>query len=211
MLDEAVQQMQQQMQQMSSGNCTKPGSGKKPKPSSAASMKKMQQQINQRIEQLKKMMEGGQKKGSKPGKKGGSMSKELAKLAAQQAALRQKMRELNEQLNKDGKGGSKGLEKAAEMMEKTEEDLVNKNITRETLERQKKILTRLLEAENAEREREFDKKRQSQEAKNQNLSNPKTFFEYNKEKKKEVEFLKTVPPSLNTFYKSKVAGYFKNK
>jgi hypothetical protein len=56
----------------------------------------------------------------------------------------------------------------------------------------------------------MDEKRQSNEAKNENLSNPNEFLEYNRLKQKETELLKTVPPSLNSFYKTKVNQYFNN-
>jgi hypothetical protein len=69
-------------------------------------------------------------------------------------------------------------------------------------------MTRLLEHEKAEQEREFDEKRESQGAKNQKISNPSDIFEYNKAKQKEAELLRTVPPSMNSFYKEKVNEYF---
>ena len=62
----------------------------------------------------------------------------------------------------------------------------------------------------AQREREKEERRESTEAKNQNYSNPKDFFEYNKVRTRETELLKTVPPTLNSFYKNKVSVYFYN-
>ena len=94
------------------------------------------------------------------------------------------------------------------MMEENEKDIVNKNITQETIRRQREIMTRLLEHEKAEHEREFDEKRESQEAKSQEISNPSEFFEYNNLKQKEAELLRTVPPTMNSFYKDKVNEYF---
>ena len=231
MLSESLEQMQQQMQMKSSGSgkgkCQKPGgsgSGKGSKPS-AAQMKKMQEQINQQIEKLKSQMEkekaqqsGGKKDGKKPGEKGqkggggqeggSGTSEQLAKLAAQQEALRRALQQQADLLNKDGKQGNGSLQKLAEKMEQTESDIVNKRITQETIRRQQDILTRLLEAENAERERELDKKRESNEAKNQLFGNPNQFFEYKLLKQKEAELLKAVPPALTPFYKNKVNNYF---
>jgi hypothetical protein len=86
--------------------------------------------------------------------------------------------------------------------------LVNKRITQETLKRQQEILTRLLEAEKSERERELDEKRQSNENREEKLSNPMEFFDYTRQKNQEAELLKTVPPSLQPFYKNKVNEYF---
>jgi len=96
----------------------------------------------------------------------------------------------------------------ADMMEQTEKDIVNKQISNETMKRQQDILTRLLESEKAEREREQDEKRKSNEAKNEILSNPERFLEYKRMKEKELELLNTVPPSLTPFYKEKVNNYF---
>ena len=68
----------------------------------------------------------------------------------------------------------------------TEKDIVNRAITQETMKRQQDIITKLLESEKAEREREQDEQRKSNEAKNQNLSNPKQFLEYKRVKEKEL-------------------------
>ena len=210
MLNEALSQMQDAAKKgkPGSGSCKKPG-GKGQKPS-MANMRQMQEQINQQIKKLKEGMEkGGNKPGNKPGMGTGGMSQELAKLAAQQAALRQEIQKMSDQINKDGKGAG-GISKIAEKMEETETDLVNKMISQETIKRQEEILTRLLESEKAEKEREMDEKRQSNEAKNENFSNPNEFLEYNMLKQKETELLKTVPPSLTPFFKAKVNQYFNN-
>lgn len=221
LLSEVLKQMQQQMaqqnQQKGQGSCSKPGGGGSPTPS-ASDLRKMQEQLNQQIQKAKEALEKGQQQGQKgKGKDGkgqqgsggtGGMSEELARLAAQQEAIRQMMQKMSDQLNKEGKGGTGNTGKMAQKMEETETDLVNKMITQETLKRQQEILTRLLEHEKAEKEREMDEKRQATESKNQNYSNPNEFFEYNRLKEKEVELLKTVPPSLNQFYKNKVSDYF---
>jgi hypothetical protein len=235
LLNEALEQMQQQManSKPGSGKCSKPGgSGQgKPKQQTASQMKKMQEKINKEIEKLKQQLElekaqgkqdgkkpgdkPGQKPGEKPGEKGkngsqgeGGTSEQLAKVAAQQEALRREMQKAADMLNKDGKQGNGQMQKIAEQMEKTESDIVNKNITQETLRRQQEIMTRLLEAEKAERERDEDEKRQSNESKNTKLSNPEQFFEYKLQKLKEAELIRSVPPALTPYYKNKVNEYF---
>jgi hypothetical protein len=116
---------------------------------------------------------------------------------------------MSDQLGKEeGGSGAGGIKKMIEKMEETETDLVNKLLSNETMKRQQEILTRLLESEKAEKEREMDEKRQSNEAKNENLSNPSQFLTYKRQREKEIELLKTVPPSLNSFYKGKVNAYF---
>src|SRR5437773_11871760 len=110
----------------------------------------MQQELKERIKKLKEGMKHGQQ--GKPGE-GQGMSEQLAKLAAQQEYIRNELNKMNQQQNKDGQNSLGNLEPVAKKMEDTQRDLVNKRITEETLKRQQEILTRLLEAEKAERER----------------------------------------------------------
>lgn len=212
---------------------SKPGDGKP----SMQSMKQMQQKLNQQLEELKKQLEqqgnkaGGKKPGDKPGQKPGGqkpggmgqqggqngqmpgvkgqgMSEQLAKMAAEQEAIRRQMQQMMDKIKKDG--GSNPGGNLTDLMEQTEKDIVNRQITQETMKRQQDILTKLLESEKAEREREQDEQRKSNEAKNQNLSNPANFLEYKRLKEKEMELLNTVPPSLTPYYKQKVNEYFNN-
>jgi hypothetical protein len=232
LLNESLEQMQQQMkQQMQSksgkaGKCKKPGSGTGEKPGSksmpASSMRKMQEQLNKQLQELKDALEKGQKPGEKPGQKKGEKpgslpgpngksgqmqgsSEQFAKMAAQQEALRRQMEQLMDKLKNKGRNPGGDI---ANLMEQTEKELVNKQISSETMRRQQDILSRLLESEKAEREREQDEQRKSSEAKNENLSNPQQFLEYKRQKEKEMELLNTVPPSLTPYYREKVNNYF---
>lgn len=216
LLDEAMQNMQSQMNMQSNGSCSKPGQGN-PKPGAGKSMSQLQKQLNKQLEDLKNALEKGQspkgqKPGSKPGNQGsGGMSKELAKSAAKQAAIREALGNLQEQMKEAGnKEGLGGLKKLGELMEETETDIVNKRITNQTILRQQEIMTRLLESEKAQREREKEEKRESVEFTDEIERNPTEFLEYNRKKTKEVELLRTLPPTFNQFYKEKVSDYFKN-
>jgi hypothetical protein len=208
LLDEALQQMQQQMASMmpGQGNCEKPGNGgQKP---SASDIKKMQDAMSKKLDQLKKEMDKGSNPGGKGGKQNKGMSKEIAQMAAQQAAIRQQLEEMSQQLNEEGKGKGNDLKRISELMEENEKDLANQNLTQQTMLRQQEITSRLLKAEKAEREREWDDKRISNEVKNQKISNPEQFSKYNKLKQNEAEMLETLPPNLNPYYKKKVSEYF---
>jgi hypothetical protein len=109
-----------------------------------------------------------------------------------------------------GEGGEKdGGNGVSNLMEETEKDLVNKKIDDELLRRQKEILTRLLESEKAQRERDEDNKREAERAKDKQNDAPKQFEEYIKLKEKQTELLKTVPPALHPYYKKQVNEYFK--
>jgi len=236
LLNESLEQMQNKMKNASKqkgkkGKCKKPGTGTGQTPSNSPSvpnMKKLQEQLNKQMQDLKKALENGEKPGEKPGQKPGNKpgqkpgpgqpgskgsqgfnlpgsSEQFAKLAAQQEAIRRQMVQMMEKLK--NKGSNPGGD-IADMMEQTEKELVNKSISNEMIKRQNDILTKLLESEKAEREREQDEKRKSNEAKNENLSNPSQFLEYKRLKEKELELINTVPPSLTPFYKEKVNNYF---
>lgn len=202
MLSEALQQLQKAMKNAKSGGKGKPQPG-------MSQLSKMQEQLNKNMQKAKEQM---QQQGIQPGKSGNTgkeMSKEFSEMAQQQHMIRQALQEMNQKLNKDGKGKLGDLEKIMKEMEQTETDLVNKRITQESMLRQQSITTRLLEAEKAEREREQDTEKESRSGKefapNYNL----ILKEYEKRKEKDVEMLKTVPPALNNFYKSKISDYFK--
>ena len=173
-------------------------------------MGEMQKQLNQQMEKMK----AGQKQSGKEGEKGKgagmSASEQFARMAAEQEMIRRQMQEYLDELKGQGETGDGGLNKLMEEMEKTEKDLVNKRITEETMRRQEEIYTRLLKHEKAVREREKEERRESREVKTQEYSNPDNFLEYKRILSKEVELLKTVPPSLKPYYKRKVNEYFYN-
>ena len=85
---------------------------------------------------------------------------------------------------------------------------MNKRITKQTLDRQKDINTRLLESEKAEREQDQDEKRESNEGKDLDKMSDQKMQEYLQKKLKETELLKTIPPSLRPYYKERVSEYF---
>ena len=93
-------------------------------------------------------------------------------------------------------------------MEQTERDLVNRRITDEAIKRQQQIQSRLLEAEKAEQEREQDQQRESKAGKDVPPGYIKALQEYQQAKEKQTEQVRTVPPELNYYYKSKIKYYF---
>ncbi|MFT5858282.1 MAG: hypothetical protein ACI865_000366 [Flavobacteriaceae bacterium] len=222
MLNESLQEMQQQMQSMmqGSGSCDKPGGKGKGKPGpgkmSGGDMKDM---LKKQLEDMKKGANpGGKAPGDKPGTKpggkdgmGGGMglgNKQIAKMAAQQAAMRKQLEKMRRELNKDGKGQGNGLSPLIDELEQQEKDLVNKRFGNNMVQRQKEILTRLLESEKALMERGIDEKRESQAGKKENYGNHIQFDQYNKEKLRQIEMLRSVDPAYNKYYKDRANEYF---
>ena len=189
LLDDVLQQMQQQMaQQMGQGKGKK---GQKNMPS----LSQLQKQLSQQIQELKRS-----------GKTGRALSEELARLAAQQEKIRNALENFETGMDQDNLGDK--INELIQQMEENEIDLINKNITEKTVERQQEILTRLLEAENAMQEREQEEERKAKTAFDYKISVPESVNEYLKAREKEIELLKTIPAKLNPYYKKEANKYF---
>jgi len=205
MLSEVMDQMQQQMSSMMSGSqmCSKPGgksgkSGKVPMDKISQGQKQMNGQMQQMKEAMEKM------KGDK------GQAKQFAQMAAKQAALRKALREAKQKMQEQGRGkDAQGLQEIMDAMDKVETDLVNKRLSNEMMKRQEQILSRLLEAEKAEREREFDNKRKAESAAQQERKMPPSLEKYIKQRESEIELYKSVSPALRPYYKILVEEYFK--
>lgn len=113
-----------------------------------------------------------------------------------------------QELNKDGSGAGNEMNRLAQEMEQQERDIVNRNITPETIRRQQDIMTRLLEHEKAERERELDQKRSSNEGRDRPGPDPARLYEMRRAKAREAELLRTLPPGLKPYYQNRVNAYF---
>ena len=226
MLAESMKNMKEEMKNKQeckngksgkSGNCKKPGNGK---PKSGKSAKDLQQQLNRQMEALKKSMEqqgkqpngkeGNNGKPGQPGQTGQPFSEELAKMAAQQEAIRKMMQDLQNDLKSKNGVGDKSIDQMIKEMEQTERDLVNRVISQQTIDRQKKIETRLLESEKAQMEQEKEEKRESTEGREVRSLNPPKEWNMDKRKESQNEMLRTVPVNLNYYYKEKVNQYFFN-
>jgi len=135
-------------------------------------------------------------------------NKEIAKMAAEQTAIRQRLEQLRNELNKEGKGKGNQLNPLINELEQQERDLINKQFSKDIIKRQKDILTRLLESEKALMERGFEEKRVSKSGKNEKYSNQNRIDEYNNQKLKQVELLRSVDPVFKKYYKDKASEYF---
>lgn len=213
MLMESMKDMQEQEKKCQSkcnkagnGSCNKPGGKGKPKKTSA---RELQQQLNRQMEAMKKSMEQQAKQGQ-TGKPQQNMSEQFAKMAAQQEAIRKMLQDYQSELKNQNGVGDKSLDKIIEDMQKTEKELVNRQITQQTINRQKDITTRLLQSERADLEREKDDERKSNEARQVPNINPPKEWNFDKEQKQQNEMLRSVPANLNYYYKSKANNYFYN-
>ena len=93
-------------------------------------------------------------------------------------------------------------------MEQTETDLVNKTITKQTLMRQQQIMTRLLEHERAEMQREREQRRESREGHElYSQPSPAELERYLRQAAPTADQLRTLPPQFTPFYRQKAQDY----
>ena len=208
MLSESLNDMESMME--SSGSCSKPKNSKKPQSGkqSMKSMKDLQEQLGKQLEQMRKEMQQQQQQEGKPQQ---SMSEEFARMAAQQEMLREQMQEMLDEMKKSGMTGDDGINQIIKDMEKLEEDLVNKRITNQTINRNKEILSRMLKAQNAQEERDKEEKRKSEEFKGSYKKRDIDELEYQENLKKQQEFLKMNSIEYHPFYRAKINDYFFKK
>ena len=202
LLSETLEQMQMDIANQTPGTkqCNKPGSSSKP---SLNELKKMQQNL---INEMKKGR-NGEKNGEKRSE---GLSKNLMKLASQQEKIRKKLQEIRNEIGKNGDNGN--IDRVLEKMEENEIDILNNNITQETILRQQEIITRLLDAEESDREKdELEEKRESVEWNYKTEDKSSILIdEYIKNKQKQEEILERQPLPLNIYFKEKVENYYKN-
>jgi chromosome segregation ATPase len=190
----------------SKSNKKKPGGEGGKGKSSAQSAHELQEQLNKQLEKIRQQM--GKPEGSPKGQP--SMSEQLARSAAQQEAIRKMMQDAINEMKTQGLKPSGDMQKLLDDMEKTEKELVNKIVNQNTLKRQQDILTRLLEHEKAELQREQEERRQSQEAKQQNFKIPEEIIKKQQNSQQETENIRKIQPILRPYYKQEVQRYFEN-
>ncbi|MCI4669313.1 MAG: hypothetical protein MRZ79_14355 [Bacteroidia bacterium] len=193
MLSEVMKQMQQNMMSQMQGNsmCNKPN-GKKP---NMKGIGQKQQQLNQQMQNMMKM---------------GKMNpSQLQEMAARQEAIRKQLKEaMNQMKGQNGKPLG-DMEKVMKDMIQSETDLVNKQLTAETMKRQRQILSRLLQADRSVRERELDDKRESRTAKNLDKKSPEELSLEEYKNKIRQELLKTNKLEYSTDFLILIEQYFK--
>jgi hypothetical protein len=204
MLAESLENMENSMEAMGmpmSCSMPKPGQGQQ----NMKNMQQLQQQLNEQLKQLQQQMEkSGQQIPN-------SMSEQFARMAAEQEMLRQGMQQMLNDMKENGQIGDDGLNEIIKDMEKLEEDLVNKKVTRQTVERSQRIESRMLESQKAQEKREREEKRKSNEFKGSHFDRKMDEYLYEQTLKKNQEFLKTNPIEYAPYYKDKINEYYLKK
>lgn len=231
MLMESLQNMQQQMQSdqkkdgdKSCNNPNKSGKGKSGKPKPGGKLSDAQKALGEQLQKMQQQKRGKPGESGKQGEQGNpktpgsqgessqdgqrSLNEDLAKMALMQEALRRQVEQLRKELGQEGKQGlSNGLQEVEKMMEQQEKDIVNGKITPQSMERQKQIMTRLLENEKADRKQDQEDKRESNNPGNYTPEVPEDIKEAMRKKAEERESMRTIQPSFKPYYKQSVQKY----
>ncbi len=210
LLSEVLKSMQESAAKDMAGQqqCQNPSNKGKGSPS-LSQMKGQQQSLKQQLQQMIDQMKSEQSKpGNKPGDKPGvqSMSKQLSKMLGEQEKYNQQINELMKEGDLSP-GAVKQLNEIKRLMDKNELDIVNRSISPSTLSRQDQIISRLLEAEKAERERDLDDKRKAETGNQLLKSNPEKYFS---DQMQQYQFNDVIDPSsiqLNRVYKKIYEDY----
>ncbi len=197
LLDELMKQMQNQ-QSSGSGSEKKDG-----QPQMMQNLKKQQEKLKEQLQGLLDEMKKNEGKPNGPG-----MNDQLVKTLAEQEIFNKMLQDLQQ-----GKGinpeTDQKLKEIKQLSDKNIDDLINKNISPELFNRNQKILTRLLEAEKSENEREQEKKRESKEGKKEDLIIPDELKEMLKKDTKYKEALKKNNLNLKNYYQNLSDEYFR--
>lgn len=195
-LSEALESLKEQEKNAMPGDGEGEKSGKKGSKPSFNNLKNSQQSIKDQLQKMIDQMKNGET---------GKMSKSIGQTIAQQEIMQQLIREM---INSGTVGTKTGnsLKVIDQMLEQNRIDLINKRINSEMVNRQNLILSKLLEAEKAEIERDFEDKRESKTVKDYKISNPQGYFEYNKVLN-ENEFIKRNNYKLKGFYEQKYNSF----
>ncbi|MGD9900222.1 MAG: hypothetical protein AB7T22_13955, partial [Calditrichaceae bacterium] len=200
-LNEGIAQMQMAMSQLSNSQS---GTGLEQFLEQLQQMAGAQGQINQ--ESMGLIQGQGNQGQFTPGQQA-----EMRRLAGQQQALRDALQKMNEET------GSRGdvLGRIGELGQKMEEvvrDLLKGNADKKTIERQRQILSRLLDAQKSVQEREYSKQRKSEEAKIYIAKDPREIK--NQEDKNRKEILDAMRKALDEGYapdfQKLIEAYFKS-
>ncbi|NOZ34408.1 MAG: hypothetical protein GXO80_03810 [Chlorobi bacterium] len=202
LLSEILNQMKKAQQAGGSGKGSQKSKGGKQK--AMQDLKGMQESLKQQMEQMLKQMQEGKGSFNK-----NAQNKQLAKMLAQQEIFKQMLKELQSGFSLNSQT-QKLLNEINKMADENKKDIVNRKITPQLLERQKKIETRLLEAEKAENKRKFDKKREAERPKNKIYKSPKAVFKEHDNNASFNEDLYKKNIQLNNFYKKLYNEYLKS-
>ncbi|MCD4693330.1 MAG: hypothetical protein K8R79_10480, partial [Calditrichales bacterium] len=134
----------------------------------------------------------------------------MRRLAAEQGALQEALESMSEKMG-DRRDMLGRLGELSGKMEEVAQDLLKQNIDRKTIERQRQILSRMLDAQKSIQEREFSKKRKAERAKKYRIKDPGRLGDLVDAEKKAIQdaLRRALNEGYNRDYQQLIEAYFK--
>jgi hypothetical protein len=222
-MNNAIGQMQQMLNamQQSNGSCPNPGgSGQSGSSGSSSGMGERLQQLAAQQQAINQMMQQ-MMSGSGGGAGGGGMSQEqkanYQRVMQNQNQAQKTMQQLQEEAKKysntpDGKKLQNELDKLQKEMQETMNDVKQNGVRQETMKKQEKILSKLLDLYDSQNEKEFEKRREAKEGKTFNLNSPDDIDFSKQEGRKALmeQILRQSSKQYSIDYQNLINNYFKN-
>lgn len=221
-MNKSIMSMQNQLsmmqQQQSSGSCQNPGGmgagqqGQQAGPGSGSGS--FMQRLQQAAAQQQALNQAMQQQMGGGGKISMEQRSQMSKLAGEQGKTMKSIKQLaNEQ--QQYAGGEKqtpgDLNKIAEEMKEVISDMESGRITPETMKRQERILSRLLDASRSMHERDFEKKRESKTGIDVYRESPGEIDMSTQEGREKAwrDFLRSIEQGYTKDYEELIRNYFK--
>lgn len=139
-----------------------------------------------------------------------SQQNALRELAAQQSALSQQMKELNDEFGKRGEMLGR-LDALGQEMQKVANDLSSTKVDQRTIERQNRILSRLLDAQKSVNRREYSRKRKAETGTDISRKSPEYPGDLKGENEELMEIIKkALQEKYPRKYEKLIKAYFKS-
>jgi hypothetical protein len=197
-----LEELKNQMEKQKQGS----GSGKSKKGKQDEAMQNLKQQQKKLKEELEKLLEQMKNGSGKPNDD--KMSEQIVKTLAEQEIFNKMLQEMQNQKGISPESDKK-LKEIKQLSDQNIQELINKKISPELINRNQKILTRLLESEKAEKEREQENKRESKEGVKKDMDVPEELKESLKNENKYRETLQKSNLNLKNYYKNISNDYFR--
>ncbi len=161
--------------------------------------KSNQQSLIQSLQQMIKQMQEGQK----------PSSQQMAESLRMQEMMQQYLQQLQNSSSPQNQQTKDALNQINQLIEQNQRDIINRNITPNLLERQNQVFKKLLDAEKAERQQEFDENRESKTG--NNFDNRTNYPDLPLKKQQGTkEFIFRNYLNINLFYLDKYNLYMQN-
>ena len=172
-------------------------------------MARQQQQLNAQMQAMMGKSGGGQQ----AEKQLQQQQAQMKRLEAQQEAMKKSLDQMADEQRKSQTGVSKAaddLRKIAEDMQQSIGDMKSNGVKQETIQRQERILSRLLQAEHSVHERDRDQERESTPGKDVQRQSPRELDIASPEAQKELqeELLNNKETGFTPDYNALIRKYF---